>query len=218
VTTAKGYLYEVTPGGQEVWHEEYASGPSPGDHLFNSIQLEDGNLVSCGLADNSGTGGNAGWLIKTDENGELIWQRVYDKNQYTDLFYSVLATDDGGFLLSGQAINEETNSQDAWLLKVDSVGCPYPNCTVGIAEQEKTVMVDVWPNPVNEVLNIEKAGSSGWLDISVFDVNGREMTPSPASGGYSPCKGESGCAWMFPLGRAVSMFSKGQMKRGAASR
>ena len=182
VTTAKGYLFEVTPNGQQVWHEQYESGSSPGDHLFKSIQLSDGSLVSCGLADNDGTGGNAGWLVKTDANGELLWQREYDKNEHTDLFYSVLATYDGGFLLSGQAVNEATNSQDAWLLKVDSVGCEYPNCTVGISEVEKTVMVDVWPNPVSDVLNIEVIDPSTTLEMTVTDMQGRVVLRTPLRG------------------------------------
>ena len=175
VTTARGLLYEVTPSGQEVWHQEYTSGPSEGDHLFKSLQLNDGSIVSCGLADNANTGGNAGWLIKTDANGELTWQRIYDKSPYTDLFYSVLATQDGGFLLSGQAWNDQTSSQDAWLLKVDSVGCPFPNCITGVDEEEKTIMVDVWPNPCVDVLNVEKVSSSKQLDVSVFDLNGKLM-------------------------------------------
>lgn len=183
VTTAKGFLYEVTPTGQEVWHQEYASGPSEGDHLFKSLQLSDGSIVSCGLADNDQTGGNAGWLIKTNPNGDLLWQRVYDKNQYTDLFYSLLETDDGGFLLSGQAINEQTNSQDAWLLKVDSVGCTFPNCITGIDQAEKTVVVDVWPNPATDVLNVEKVSSSKQLDISVFDLSGRSVPLSKGVAG-----------------------------------
>lgn len=111
--------------------------------------------------------------MKRLKMGEELWQREYDLSSQTDLLINILATDDGGFLLSGQAINEQTNSQDAWLLKVDSVGCPYPNCTVGIDEEAKTVVVDVWPNPATDVLNIEKVGSSKQLNISVFDLNGK---------------------------------------------
>jgi hypothetical protein len=175
VTTSKGYLYEVTLTGQEIWHEEYTSGPEEADHLYSAIQLDDGSLVLCGLADNHNTGGNAGWLLKTDASGAPVWQRTYDHSSQTDLFYNVLSVEYGGFLLSGQAKNSSTNSQDAWLLKVDSIGCPYPNCTVGIEEEEKTVMVDVWPNPVSELLNIEKATTSEALNILVVDVNGREI-------------------------------------------
>jgi hypothetical protein len=180
VTTAQGYLYEVTPQGQQVWHRSYSSGDVPGDHFFKSIQLSDGSIVSVGLAENSSTGGNAGWLVKTDSVGELIWQKVYDKNQHTDLFYSVLLANDGGFLLSGQARNLETNSQDAWLLKVDSVGCPYPNCTVGVDEVETgKVVVDVWPNPAGEYVRLQVTGNRSQQEASVrvTDMQGHTIQP-----------------------------------------
>ncbi|MBI1287437.1 MAG: T9SS type A sorting domain-containing protein [Flavobacteriales bacterium] len=176
----KGKLIKVNGSGTIIWQEEYLYPGSDATEINQILELEEGSFVGTGVTDNSGEG-NAGWLLKTDSEGNLLWQRKYNHNQYTDLFYGVLATDDGGFLLSGQAINLDNNSQDAWLLKVDSIGCPYPNCTVGIEEEEKIVMVDVWPNPVNDVLNIEKADFSASLEMTVFDVNGRLMTSSSPS-------------------------------------
>ena len=178
ISTAWGYLYEVTPTGQLVWHRKYASGTAPKDFFYKSLQLADGSIVSCGLAENSGTGGNAGWLHKVTPTGEIIiWNRVYDKNQYTDLFYSVLATDDGGFLLSGQARNEETLSQDAWLLKVDSVGCPYPNCLVGIeAPLPPEGGIWAWPNPVSEVVNVQWHTGKNAI-VTFTDMLGRSYSP-----------------------------------------
>ena len=120
--------------------------------------------------------------MKTDSGGNVIWHREYNKNQHNDLFYSVLATDDGGFLLSGQAMNLENSSQDAWLLKVDLVGCPYLNCLVGIEEnEEKTVLVNVWPNPVAEQLNIEWQKSE-MATIQLYDLSGRIILTQ--AGGY----------------------------------
>lgn len=168
-------IIRIDGQGNVIWQETYAHPEGSGsNYLFDCLVREDSTIVAVGGSNNLGEG-DAGWLLKTDSQGNLIWQRKYNKNSQTDLFYGVLATDDGGFLLSGQAINELTNSQDAWLLKVDSVGCPYPNCTVGIDEEERTVLVDVWPNPAVEVLNIEKVGSSDQLDLSVFDLSGKEI-------------------------------------------
>ncbi len=177
--TSKGQLYEVIPDGDVVWHEKYASGPMPKGYIYRSVQLPNGSIVSCGLAENSDTGGNAGWILKTSSTGELLWQRVFDKNEYTDLFYTMLATEDDGFLLGGQAVNAETMSQDAWLLKVDSVGCAYPNCITGLDELEGVKpMVDVWPNPTTEFFNFEVQGSSTSLVVTATDMRGSVFSPS----------------------------------------
>jgi len=175
----QGYMYKIDPIGTIIWENEY--GESNTTEEFNKvIELPNGDIVAAGLYDPFGASvqqsDNGGLLVKTDGEGNELWRRTYQKNENTDLFYSVLLAEDGGFLLSGQARNAETNSQDAWLLKVDSVGCPYPNCLVGVDEAEPSkVMMDVWPNPVEDALNIEIAGSSTQLNLHVFDISGKEM-------------------------------------------
>lgn len=190
-----GRIIRIDSEGNIIWQQTYAHPEGTGsNYLFDCLVNPDSTIVATGLTNNSADG-DAGWLLKADSEGNLLWQRKYNHNQYTDLFYGVLATDDGGFLLSGQAINDETNGQDAWLLKVDSIGCPYPNCTVGIEEEEKTVMVDVWPNPVVDVLNIEVLDPSAKLTITVTDMCGRQF---PLSKGVPAGRGihtEDVSAW-----------------------
>lgn len=172
----QAYLYKVNQSGDVIWEQEYGDSQST-EEFRGVVELDNGDLVGVGLFDeNSQTGSNnQGLLVRTDSEGNQKWLRTYDRNVQTDFFLSALPTDDGGFLLSGQSSNFDNFTQDAWLLKVDSVGCPYPNCTVGIDEEEKTVLVDVWPNPATDVLSIEKVGSSKQLDISVFDLSGKEI-------------------------------------------
>jgi hypothetical protein len=171
----QGYLYKIDPTGTVIWENEY--GDSNTTEEFNKvIELPNGDIVAAGLYDPYGASvqqsDNGGLLVKTDSEGNELWRRAYQKNEYTDLFYSLLATDDGGFLLSGQAVNEETNSQDAWLLKVDSMGCTFPNCIVGMDEEERMVMVDVWPNPTSEVLNLELQ-QQGMAEVQLYDMAGK---------------------------------------------
>ena len=169
-----GILRKIDEDGTQIWVKDFSFMNETG-FLFETIEIESGHLISVGLTH---TNNDAGWLIKTDSEGNLIWQRKYNKNQYTDLFNSVIQTTDGGFLLAGQAINLETLNQDAWLLKVDSMGCTYPNCTVGIDENDNTkVVVDVWPNPVSEVLNIELQEDKNY-DLTLTDLQGKVVYAS----------------------------------------
>jgi hypothetical protein len=167
-----GRKYKVNPEGGIIWSKTYAYQDNNDNNLHRTVQLPNGDLVSAGLTDRNGNN-NSGWLLKTDSQGNVIWQREYDKNQFTDLFYSVLLAEDGGFLLSGQAWNEVTMSQDAWLLKVDSVGCAYPNCLVGIDELGTALAVaDVWPNPATDFVNVEFL-QSGMAEIQLYDMAGK---------------------------------------------
>jgi len=200
-------VYKIDPEGNVIWAQTYTYQSNTGHNFHKTIETWNGDLVSVGMTNLLS---NAGYLVKTDSLGEVIWQREYDKNENTDLFYSVLATDDGGFLLSGQAINETTNSQDAWLLKVDSIGCPYPNCTVGIDEQERTVLVDVWPNPCTDVLNIEAADRSATIEMTVTDMSGRAVTtPDPSLQRGEPLRMDVSC-WPSGVYILKGMDEKGR--------
>jgi len=59
------------------------------------------------------------WVIKTDENGELEWDKKLGGagNQKT---YTVHETDDGGYILSGNTVQNENG--DIWLVKTDDAG------------------------------------------------------------------------------------------------
>jgi len=169
----KGRLFKIDSAGNVIWQKnyQYPTG-SGGNFLFSAMELNDRSILAVGLTNNAWEN-DAGWLIKTDEAGNLLWQRKYNKNSNSDLFYSVLQTNDNGFLLGGQAYNTAINTTNAWLLKVDSIGCPYANCTVGIDETEKTVVVDIWPNPANEVLNLELQEPHVKTTIELMDISGK---------------------------------------------
>jgi hypothetical protein len=169
-TQSYGVLKKVNQAGDLLWSKDYVFENNYSNSLFWTKELSDGSLVSVGLTHETD---DAGYLQKTDSEGNLIWQHKYNKGPDTDLFYNVLPTSDGGFLLSGQC-QLPGQSQDAWLLKVDSLGCPYPNCTVGIEEENKTVAFNLWPNPANEVLNVEVFNSNE-NTLCIKDMLGKEV-------------------------------------------
>ncbi len=55
------------------------------------------------------------WLIKTDKDGNLTWDKVID-SKGEDSGYCVHQTSDGGYILCGSA------SGDVWLVKTDDMG------------------------------------------------------------------------------------------------
>ena len=66
-------------------------------------------------------------IIKTDENGNIIWKRTYGGNG-DDFATKIIQTMDGGFIIAGNSKSSDgvfsTNKGgvDAWILKLDSLG------------------------------------------------------------------------------------------------
>lgn len=181
-----GRLYKIDPSGSVIWNRTYIHQSNVSNEFYKAVEPSDGSLVIAGMTH---LFNDAGWILKTDSDGNELWQHEYNKTDNTDLFYSLLSTTDGGFLLSGQCFLQQTTKQDAWLLKVDSCGCADPGClagcTVGTGEEQLSSgngQWMIWPNPVAELLSIVSA--QPMAVVTLYDTQGRAVC-SPIVQGHS---------------------------------
>jgi hypothetical protein len=152
--------------------------------LYNVFELDNFDLVACGFSRlTTNPNLNAGLLLKTTANGDTFWLRTYLYDSTVtaseDYFWDFTPTSDNGFLMAGMTNSVNLFTQEAWLLKVDSMGCHYPGCVpVGISE----VMVDVqnevlflFPNPTKNFSNIKlPSGLFNQLcELTITDITGR---------------------------------------------
>ncbi|WP_339664938.1 hypothetical protein [Maribacter arcticus] len=67
------------------------------------------------------------WMIKLDEEGDLIWEQTYGGSQF-DLAQAVVQSKDGGFLITGNTKSDDKDSSlnngenDIWLVKTNAFG------------------------------------------------------------------------------------------------
>lgn len=153
----EGALIHLFPDGTVDWFQYFGLDSSDEVLSAKPIILSDGIIIggsSRPYADYS-----RGYLAKTDLNGILIWQRRYIINPNAPQeFADVASTNDGGFILAGSCI---VSTQDAWLVKVDSMGCEVAGCDgVGLVEQESQNVLSIYPNPANENVSIAFSGAA----------------------------------------------------------
>lgn len=113
-----GILYKYTLSGKRIWRHGY----SPGSRsVFNNIQAADTNgyIVSGALQIEDGR--MAGWLIRVDDNGAIMWQRNYARGDYSE-FLSAASMPDDGLLLGGLSKPSGSKRTAAWVMKVDGAG------------------------------------------------------------------------------------------------
>jgi len=99
------------------------------------IQTRDGGYALAGYTYSWGEGNQDGWLIITDENGQEIWSETYGGGGF-DRFYSVIQTDDGGYVLAGMTNSSGAGDYDMWLMRVNANGEEIWSRTYG-GEQEE---------------------------------------------------------------------------------
>lgn len=120
------WLVKIDRNGQLMWQKTF--GGQFFDELRSLVVTADGGFLLGGysnsptsgnkLEDNNGIGDF--WIIKTDANGNMIWQKTLG-NKGDDQLYVVHQCQDGNFLAGGSTTLAE-NGADFWVIKLDTSG------------------------------------------------------------------------------------------------
>ena len=119
--------FKVSAEITENWVRNFDGG---GDDEALDVAVAKDGYVMVGITNSSGFGQYDAWLIKTDSSGMMEWSQHYG-GMLNDAAYSVVATDDGGYVLAGSTSSFGGGSADFWLIKVDSTGSIEWNHTYG---------------------------------------------------------------------------------------
>lgn len=128
------WIVKLDKDGKIEWQKIY--GGKQLDILKSVVQTVDGGYIFGGYSNSVASGdkleNNIGvgdyWIIKTDDKGEMEWQRTLggDKDDQLNI---LLQTQDAGFILGGNSNSNATNHKskgskgtDFWVLKLDSKG------------------------------------------------------------------------------------------------
>lgn len=110
------YLLKTNQGGEKIWDKTL--GGQGWDEGWSVIQSSDNGYVVVG-ATNSFGGLLDVYLIKTDQNGEVVWSKTFG-GFGNDVGREVMETLDGGYVIVGTL--ESDASKNVYLLKVDRNG------------------------------------------------------------------------------------------------
>jgi len=102
----------------EIWNKTF--GGTNRDEGRSAQQTTDGGYIVAGFTWSYGAGGADGWLIKTDENGKMEWNRTFGGTEW-DFTYFVQQTSDGGYIVVGCTASYG-NGFNLWLIKTDEKG------------------------------------------------------------------------------------------------
>jgi len=116
------WFLKTDENGDELWNKTY--GGSYSELGWGVIQTSDGGFLIVGRTTSSfDEYYTDAWLVKTDENGNVLWEKTYGEN-LMDRGYSVLETEDGGFIFVGMKDGDDLVWQygNIWIVKTTSNG------------------------------------------------------------------------------------------------
>jgi len=127
-------IVKTDADGNAEWARvfEYADGFGAGaDIAFSIEEVSTGGYVIGGYTQSIVWDG---WLIRTDELGNMIWDQTYGEGG-SDAITSVRELEDGGFVLGGlKAVN--FGAVDMWLIRTDDMGDPAWTRTFGAPDKD----------------------------------------------------------------------------------
>lgn len=122
---AAGKLWRFTARGDTLWTHFYRAPTNL--IIYNGIELADGGFALVGtlaLTPTSVSSTTDLLLIRTDSLGQELWRHTYNAAYY-DVGHHVVATPDGGLLISGYTTTDLTAipyNSDLLLIKTDAAG------------------------------------------------------------------------------------------------
>jgi len=113
------YLIKTDSDGNKLWGK--FGGGSGHDSGWAVQQTTDGGYVIVGYTDSISESDYDAYLIKTDPEGDRIWDETFGGSGY-DEFIFVQQTTDGGYIMVGDTDIIGSGVYDVYLVKTDSEG------------------------------------------------------------------------------------------------
>jgi len=152
------------------------------------VETSDGGYALAGRTESFGQGDEDFWLVKTDANGNMQWNRTYGGPD-PETAYSLIETSDGGYAMAGYVKYSGPRGFDFWVVKTDSKGNMVWNQTYGGKDTERAYSVVETPDGgyvvagSSRLVKIDSQGKTEW-DQKYFVGVARSLVKT-SDGGYA---------------------------------
>lgn len=118
-------MMKVDSDGVEEWSSLFGGPSTDYCDTMSGRQTADGGFIISGTTYSYGAGGSDVWVIKTDADGNLEWDRTYGDDDH-ERNYGMTETVDGdyAFVCIDNAYGFGGTKDDAWILITDEEGNP----------------------------------------------------------------------------------------------
>ncbi len=148
------WIIKIDISGNIQWQKTY--GGTSDDGTYSIHQTNDNGYIISGWAEsNDGdASGNHGytdyWIVKTNNSGDIQWQKCLGGGVGAEIAYSLKETIDGGYIIAGEAASDDGDVSgnhgytDYWVVKINSTGnIQWQKCLGGAGLLDKATSINL---------------------------------------------------------------------------
>ena len=228
------WLIKTDSEGNLQWNKTYG-GPND-EYASKVVKALDGGYLIAGWTESFGAGGRDSWIVKTDSQGNMQWNKTSGGVTY-DYFFSLLTTADGGYIAT-RSIQDQVGSMffSAEVLKIDSSGNPNESIRFPFTDDMMgkfanfIILTDdggyIFTGHETTADDPHVARNYVWLvKLSIVPASSATLQPTPtqsASPLSTEVPGQFGFSWVevalavavLAVGGAAAYFLRRSQKRG----
>ena len=167
-------LIKMDALGNQVWKKIFDK--SERDGAYSVEQTTDGGYLICGGTKGFNMRSNMDiWLIKTDGDGSMEWDRTYGGSGY-EISYSAIQTLYGSYIITGHSdsFSGEEGNYDVYIIRTDSEGNEVWSSTYGGSEWDLSLNIDQTFDGGYFVAGYTRSFGSGSDDVWVLKLEADE--------------------------------------------
>ena len=172
------YLIKIDDNGKVIWEKTFGGNQSDAAYCVSNI--DENQYIFGGFSKTTGNGKPDAYLIKINNNGEVIWERTIGKKPI-DVIYSLLVENKNNIICSGLTTNSENNSENMWMVKIndnsESIIAEYMNSKMSDWQTKKASETDAdFQKRINSVSNEDKRHEFRKEAVNLYSNDGVSLT------------------------------------------
>jgi len=155
------YIVKTGSTGDLEWQQMY--GDAKDDDAYDVLQTSDGGYIVVGGTKSYGAGLTDLWVMRTDDQGELIWEKILGGAK-DDVAYSVTSSG-GDYVITGSTASYGAGGSDLWVLKMNDEGNVLWNITVGGSKNDLGKETASTADGGFIIVGDTSSYGAGWTDV-----------------------------------------------------
>jgi len=164
------WVIKLDAKGNMEWDNNF--GGTGWDEIYSIIQTKDGSFVTTGCVWSKGAGRGDVRVAKLNKRGNLVWDKTFGGSE-NDETRSIVQTEDGGYVVAGFTVSEDTGDRDIWIIKLDKEGNKVWDRTFGGTSEDWANSIIQNKNGDYIVAGWTKSMGAGKTDVWIVKLDKR---------------------------------------------